>query len=520
MFVLAVWLLPFLSVRLTRAQEDIEIDFEPIGPGGPGGPDGGGIPMDAIGQLLGGGDDGPGIIELGPGPQGPMRGPPGPKGKADKSKNQQEAALDDMLADMFGAPPGSIKAEKSDRSSPKQKVTKKRLGDGTVIIEEDMPMDGGNPLAAMMNQMMGGGMGDGGPIQIIGGGPPPGVFPLDMRSSVPVSNIRDLFPGPHPQGHKDANMPFNQPDPMIMDMMQDLDRAFTQNFLPTVQRAAGVDRVPDSCKQELSKHCNAQVKSQLHCLGKHPEEISAPCRKDVGKSVPFLCSPAIDKFCDVLEKGILNCLGDHIKELDGPCKDAVITTHHVISKVNSQKASITNKATGEKIESKPSTPAPASREAMLDKELSKVSTGGKVDATPPPPPPPPASTMAKSSAVKSREAELDAKLAGLPQAPARSLSLAQDPDHFEMLREPATTFRHPASPAVQLPHNPDVSDAGFAGYIFRGLVALGIIGLGLYIWAFTDIPMKFQEQLRDRDGVMSLKAKNKDDLELPRPGFL
>merc|ERR1712100_930148 len=127
-----------------------------------------------------------------------------------------------------------------------------------------------------------------------------------------------------------------------------------------------------------------------------------------------------------------------------------------------------NKATGEKIEGKPATPPPASREALLDKELSKVSKESKDDVPPPPPAPPAPSTPARSSPVKSREAELDAKLAGLPQAPVRSLSLAQeDPDHFGLLREPATTFRRPASPAVQMPHNPDVSDAGFAGYIFR-----------------------------------------------------
>merc|ERR1719161_4742 len=133
------------------------------------------------------------------------------------------------------------------------------------------------------------------------------------------------------------------------------------------RRAAGADDMPSSCSKDLKAHCKG-ARSQLHCLGKNADTISAGCRADVGKSVPFLCSNGIDRWCDVLLGGILSCLSDHMSDLEGPCKDAVTATRHVITKVNTQKASVVDPSTGEKksVAPKKST---TQREALLDASL-------------------------------------------------------------------------------------------------------------------------------------------------------
>merc|ERR1719313_1499891 len=139
------------------------------------------------------------------------------------------------------------------------------------------------------------------------------------------------------------------------------------------QQAAEERLQGSGCSKEIKAHCK-DAQSQLHCLGKYPAEISAGCKADVGKSVPFLCSEAIDEYCDVLMGGILPCLSNQIKNLQGPCKDAVWATKKVSKQVNSQKSP---------------TLAPAA---------SKTAAAPKVKAS-----------------LSAREAHLDAKLIGLSQ---------------------------------------------------------------------------------------------------------
>lgn len=159
------------------------------------------------------------------------------------------------------------------------------------------------------------------------------------------------------------------PDAIIQDMMQQMDQAFREEVLPMARRAAGADGLPPSCGKEVKTYCKG-APSQLHCLGKHPNDISEACRKDVGKSVPFLCSDAIDAYCDVLTGGILSCLAGQLSNLEGPCKDAVVATRHIISKTNTQKASITDPKSGQR---KTITPQanPQQREASLDAKLAR-----------------------------------------------------------------------------------------------------------------------------------------------------
>merc|ERR1719424_54247 len=108
-----------------------------------------------------------------------------------------------------------------------------------------------------------------------------------------------------------------------------------QQVMPMEQEQAE-NNLPTSCSKEIKAHCK-DAKSQLHCLGKYPSEISDGCRADIGHAVPFLCSDAIDHYCDVLMGGILSCLGNQLNSLEGPCKDAVVATKKIVQKVNSQK---------------------------------------------------------------------------------------------------------------------------------------------------------------------------------------
>jgi hypothetical protein len=136
----------------------------------------------------------------------------------------------------------------------------------------------------------------------------------------------------------------NRPaDPVLADIVQAMDRGFAANMLPAIQKSSD----PTACQPEIARLC-ANAKSHLHCLGLNSESISEACRKEVGKSVPFLCSRFTDRFCDVLQTGILDCLYGHLAELDDQCQDAVKTTKKVINKVNTQKASLLNKSTGDK----------------------------------------------------------------------------------------------------------------------------------------------------------------------------
>lgn len=177
------------------------------------------------------------------------------------------------------------------------------------------------------------------------------MIPHDMRSTIPMSSIQGLFPGPIMIENGGAPTVDGKPtlmemnDNVLRSMMEDMDKAFTEEVLPRAQRMIGEENAPHGCSKEANEYCkNAQ--SALHCLGKHADAISDTCRKSVSKSVPFLCSDAIDRFCDVLDGGILSCLAGKMQLLEGPCQDAVVSTRHLITKVNTQKASVTDPKTG------------------------------------------------------------------------------------------------------------------------------------------------------------------------------
>mmetsp|Transcript_95752 Transcript_95752/g.194680 ORF Transcript_95752/g.194680 Transcript_95752/m.194680 type:complete len:455 (-) Transcript_95752:23-1387(-) len=222
-----------------------------------------------------------------------------------------------------------------------------------------------------------------------------GPMPAGMRSgrsTMPVQTLRDLFPGPliveAEGGPGDLAMPFESPDPLIMDMLQDIGHTFQDRMLPMVHSVEGRSRAPAACQQDLKAHCST-ARSQVHCLGQHTEDISEACRKDVGKSVPFVCSQAIDRFCDVLRSGVLPCLSAHLEELSGTCRDAVVATRDVITKAQTQKASVVDPSTGEK----------------------KVAT---------PPAPTAVASAASVASGAQREASLDAALRGRPASPTPS----------------------------------------------------------------------------------------------------
>jgi len=152
----------------------------------------------------------------------------------------------------------------------------------------------------------------------------------------PVEMMRALFPGPlqhgmHPMpGHA---MPFAEPDPVVLDMLGTVDTVMNDVMTPGLHLMASASQAPASCHADLQKHC-PKARSQVHCLGLHSEDISEPCEKDVGKSVPFVCSHAINELCDVLQGGILDCLKGQLGKLEMPCKDAVLTTSKALSHLN------------------------------------------------------------------------------------------------------------------------------------------------------------------------------------------
>jgi hypothetical protein len=319
--------------------ETVEIDFEPMGP-----------------------DDGP---ELLMGPDGDaemlMQELPSSKSspKARPSKPESglsEKELDDVLSDMLGSPsrvekegppnlPPGIPADIADAIPPGAEVIMGNAPDGSEIVEIDAP--------------------EGPPPQIMMNGPPGGI-PDDMRSSIPMSALKSLFPPGQMIIEEDDGAP---PDAVMEDLMREMSDQFQQQLLPIAQQAAAEDNLPNSCSGELKAFCKG-APSRLHCLGKHSNDISDTCRADVGKSVPFLCSGPIDAFCDVLMGGILSCLANHLKDLDGPCKDSVQATKHIINKVNTQKASVTDPKTGQKKSVTPKSKTSLSqREANLDAKL-------------------------------------------------------------------------------------------------------------------------------------------------------
>lgn len=322
--------------------EMVEIDFEPMGP-----------------------DDGPAMMmgRDGP-PEMLVEGPSSTRGAA-KSRSLgpqtglSEKELDDVLSDMLGKPSKAAKDAPSDLPPgiPAELASAIPGGipDGAEVVLGDGP-DGAEIVEI-----------DGPPPEMMMAGPPGGI-PDDMRSSIPMSALKQLFP-PGQVIIEEDDGPNAPPDAVVQDMMREMSEEFQQQLLPLAQQAAADDALPNSCGKELKTFCKG-AKSRLHCLGQHSQDVSDTCRTDVGKSVPFLCSGPIDKYCDVLMGGILSCLGNRLKDLDGPCRDAVTTTKHVINKINTQKSSVTNPKTGQKHSVVPKTKASLSqREANLDAKL-------------------------------------------------------------------------------------------------------------------------------------------------------
>jgi len=152
----------------------------------------------------------------------------------------------------------------------------------------------------------------------------------------PVQMMRALFPGPLHLGGQPMPghaMPFADPDPVVLDMLGTVDHVMRDVMTPGLHSMGSASQAPASCHADLQKHC-PKARSQVHCLGLHSEDISEPCEKDVGKSVPFVCSHAINELCDVLQGGILDCLKGQLGKLEMPCKDAVLTTSKALSHLN------------------------------------------------------------------------------------------------------------------------------------------------------------------------------------------
>eukprot|EP00931_Biecheleriopsis_adriatica_P010729 TRINITY_DN11179_c0_g1_i1.p1 TRINITY_DN11179_c0_g1~~TRINITY_DN11179_c0_g1_i1.p1 ORF type:complete len:398 (-),score=105.62 TRINITY_DN11179_c0_g1_i1:53-1246(-) len=218
-----------------------------------------------------------------------------------------------------------------------------------------------------------------------------------------VEAMRKLFPGPvmfEIDSGSNGAMPFDSPDPMVMDMLGHVNDMMQDIMFPALHRQQGSSQAPASCHQDLQTHC-ATARSQVHCLGQHSADVSENCRKDVGSSVPYLCSHAIDKHCDILQVGLLDCLHGHLAELPAECADAVMATSKAITKLNTDKASSSWEKVREVIGLGPTktTLAPASsaeREKHLDSKLAGYTTKA------------PSMSDAIKQAEQKAEAQLDA----------------------------------------------------------------------------------------------------------------
>lgn len=295
-----------LFVMLRAQQQNmVELKFEPLGANGP-------APQDLFSMLTG----------AGRGQDSPIIGVPddGP-GNADLGR-----LFNSLLADTGSMP-----------RKQQQRHTSKSLGAGSIVDGMDTA------------------------------GPEVWLEPMSLTNpfNVPVNAFSDLFPGPV--------APPDATDMMVANMMQHISHAFRDTLVPTIR---SLQQTEHACTAEVSSMCNstqgkAQGKaiSHLHCLGQHSQNISDKCRARVGKSVPFLCHKALDQWCDGLDRGILPCLADKLSELQGSCRDAVLATHGVIAKVNTQKASLLNHVTGETLVHVPPTSMSATSKAAGSKEV-------------------------------------------------------------------------------------------------------------------------------------------------------
>lgn len=445
---------------------EVEIEFAPMDMDERGGP------PDAIMQLLAGADsDGD--------PIGPARR--GAGARHGPGQGGREAELDNMLASAFGGMfgPGAGRPRPG--------------GPGGPGVTEEIVLEGP----------------DGTQVMEMGGPSGPGdaqVMEMHGRSKLPGALIRDLFPGamlapggPVVVDGAEGRGAFG-PDPLMMDVMQDLDRSFTEEMLPAIRKAAAGERDPGACQEDVKKNC-AGAKSHLHCLGVHHEKISDACRKEVGQSVPFRCSAAIDRFCDVLETGILSCLYNHMQDLDGQCRDAVLTTKHVINKVNTQRASLVDTTTGTK---QVHTPTAAARESALDAKLGlrKVAATNEITQMQRP-----VSAAAPKAAPAAKEATLDAKL-GLSQSAALRRTAASASSPGQLLNAMAPIEAAPLSSA---------DEYHFTSHIHRfgGVFILISAALLAYIFANSEFTKPVYSQIvgHNFEGAKLLHTS----VELPKP---
>lgn len=161
---------------------------------------------------------------------------------------------------------------------------------------------------------------------------------------VPMSVLQGLFPGPvmfEGDEGDGASEVFGGPDPLVMDMAQDVGLAFQDDLMKMLHQSRS--NAPQACQTDLRKNC-VTARSQLHCLGQHAADVTPACRKAVEKSVPFVCSEAIDKFCDILRTGILTCLQGRLKELSGGCQDSVLATQAALGRGPTSMGAVTTAA--------------------------------------------------------------------------------------------------------------------------------------------------------------------------------
>lgn len=432
----------------------VEIEFSPMDMSQQG--DQGQIPGPLMEMLQGGGSARKGSSSM----RGPARG-------------GREAELDNMLASVLG---GMMDGQGGGRGGGQR-------GAGMPPgMTEEIVVEG--PDGTQVMTMGGSGPGD---MQRISG---PGA---KGKNSLPAGLLRNLFPGASfgpggpvvvegSSGGGFGRSPFGA-DPMMKDIMQDLDRSFAQDMMPAIQKAAAGNSDPAACQEDVKKNC-AGATSHLHCLGANHDIISEACRKEVGQSVPFRCSKSIDRFCDVLQMGILDCLYSHMQDLESDCRDAVLTTKHVINKVNTQKASLLDPSTGIKKVSTPATnikdSSPTDKEAKLDAQLGLT---------------PRIAVPRSVTAISPLEAKLDAQLGLTPKVAVSRSDSAIKPlvDEARALDEAAASVRHLASLEAQ---RVERLESGWFPHGFSGFLVLALLAFAVYFLAFTDYTQQVQSRFR------------------------
>ncbi|CAK0832908.1 unnamed protein product, partial [Prorocentrum cordatum] len=365
----------------------------------------------------------------GPGGGGEPFGSGAPAGREPDTEERVEAAMAEALA--RGWRPQELSRGQASRllgvaawgaSAGELREARRRLVlRGGVVL--DGPLGGppgGLPPALM--ELMGPGapevlaLGPGGPVLGASGD-------AGQPARIPADAFRELFPGPlvevseveSPDGTVvEFDSPFGgAPDPHVLDMLQGLGREFQSEMLPAIrkQASAGAWQAPLSCRDDLQKLCPGD-KHRLACLGRHQDAVSEACRRDVGKSVPFLCSGEIEKFCTPASEGILPCLARSAGEASPACREAVAATRGLVGRARTQKAVVTNPATGEKKVHVPTAEPAAQRERRLDSQIAGRQAPSSTKA------PQSAGVAAPSPELAAlREANLDALLAGEPASP-------------------------------------------------------------------------------------------------------